>query len=85
MLDGVREMQPKGVELDAQSQRILDVLRSATDWMNRRDIARAMNKKQLNPYDIAVLQVLTGQGLIEASQRDNNSPVGWEWMYRAKS
>lgn len=77
-------MQPHGAELDAQSQKILDILKESGEWLNRRDVAQAMGKKQLNPYDIAILQVLAAQGLIETDRKDNNSPVGWEWVYRAK-
>jgi hypothetical protein len=78
-------MQRQGVELDDQANKILNVLRGEQDkWHNRRDIAKKLGKNQLNPYDIAVLQMLGMQGQVETDQRENNSPVGWEWVYRAK-
>lgn len=84
MQDRIMEMQPHGAELDSQSRRILDAIKGGDDWMNRRAIAEALGKKQLNPYDIAILQILTAQELIEIRRQDNNSPVGWEWQYKAK-
>lgn len=44
---------------------LLDVLRKAGDWQTRQQIADAIKRTRLNPHDVAQLQHLTEQGLIE--------------------
>jgi hypothetical protein len=61
----------------------MNILRSADgEWVTRSDIARALEKRKLSPYDIAMLEILQEKGLIEIQHRDNRTPIGYECVYR---
>jgi hypothetical protein len=72
--------------LTDQAQKLLEILRATgQDWMNRKDIARAIGKRRLTPYDIALLELLQEKGLVEIQSRENGTPIGYEWVYHARS
>ncbi len=72
--------------LTEQAQKLLEILRATgQDWMNRKDIARAIGKRRLTPYDIALLELLQEKGLVEIQSRENGTPIGYEWVYHARS
>lgn len=69
--------------LEKQSHLLLAVLRdSPGEWLTRSDIAKALEKRKLSPYDIAMLEFLQEKGLIEIQHRDNRTPIGYEFVYR---
>lgn len=69
--------------LDKQTDRLLNVLKdSQGEWLTRSSIARALEKRKLSPYDIAMLEVLQERGLVEIQHRDNRTPIGYEFVYR---
>ncbi len=69
--------------LDQKTDLLLSVLReSPGEWLTRSDIARALDKRKLSPYDIAMLEILQDKGLIEIQHRDNRTPIGYEFVYR---
>jgi hypothetical protein len=78
----VRQRQPG--ELTAQANKILDAIRANGDWMNRSDVAQAIGKKRLTPYDMGLLDELATAGLIEATRRDKVGFIPFEWVYRSK-
>ena len=75
---------PPVSRLTEQAHKLLEILR-ATEimWMNRKDIARAIGKRRLTPYDIALLELLQDKGLVEIKPRANGTPIGYEWVYHA--
>ncbi|MEZ4670822.1 MAG: hypothetical protein R3E39_23195 [Anaerolineae bacterium] len=76
---------PAVSRLTEQAQRLLEILQSARQpIMNRRDIAKAIGKRRLTPYDIALLELLQERGLIEITSRPNATPIGYEWVYQAR-
>ena len=68
---------PPVSRLTEQAHKLLEILR-ATEimWMNRKDIARAIGKRRLTPYDIALLELLQDKGLVEIKSRANGTPIG---------
>ncbi len=65
---------------------LLNVLKNAPgEWFTRSDIAKALEKKKLSSYDIAMLEVLELQGAIEIQHRENRTPIGYEFVYRTAS
>lgn len=77
---------PPASRLAEQAQRLLEILRETrTPWMNRKEIARAIGKRRLTPYDIALLELLQEQGLVEIQSRTNGTPIGYEWVYHART
>jgi Fe2+ or Zn2+ uptake regulation protein len=71
--------------LTEQAQKLLEILQAAKNpWMNRKDIAKAIGKRRLTPYDIALLELLQAQGLVEIQSRANGTPIGYEWVYHAQ-
>ncbi len=78
-------IRPPASRLTEQAQKLLEILRSTgVDWMNRKDIARAIGKRRLTPYDIALLELLQDKGLVEIQSRPNGTPIGYEWVYHAR-
>ena len=72
------------IELPPKAQRLLDIIRAGGgDWVPRRDIAAALGKRRLNGGDLAYLEVLAANHLIEAIQRRDDTPIGYRWEYRA--
>lgn len=73
------------MELPEQAQRILSIVKAAGGvWVDRREIAKALGKNRLNPGDLAYLDVLAANSIVETEQRKNNTPIGYEVVYRAK-
>lgn len=70
--------------LTEHQRKILDIIYAApTGWMTRLELARAMGKRRLNPYDMSCLDLLAEQGLIEVSQRPSRAPhVEFAHIYR---
>lgn len=67
------------------AERMLEAIRSQRgDWLTRQDIARAIGKKRLTPWEIGLLKLFADQGLIEMQTFDTNAPSGKVWKYRAK-
>lgn len=76
---------PPPTRLAEQAQRMLDVLQKpGHDWLNRKGIARALGKRRLTPYDIALLEILQDKGLVQIQSRANGTPIGYEWVYHAE-
>ncbi len=62
---------------------LMNILRlTPGEWVNRSDIAKALKKRRLSSYDIAMLEILHEKGLIEIELRDNRTPIGYEFVYR---
>ena len=78
------ESEYKAPPITDQALRLLDVLRDRPDqWLKRREIAGALGKNRLTPYDIELLQRLCDEGLAEIGRRPNPTPIGYEYAYRA--
>ena len=76
---------PPVSRLTEQAQRLLEILQSTRlPVMNRKDIAKAIGKRRLTPYDIALLELLQERGLVEITSRPNATPIGYEWVYHAR-
>jgi hypothetical protein len=70
--------------LSRQSDVILNVLKEASsEWVTRSELARMLEKRKLSSYDIAMLEFLQEKGLVEIQHRDNRTPIGYEFVYRA--
>jgi hypothetical protein len=66
------------------SRKLLEVLTSKSGlWMKRSEIARGLNKARLNQYEIAALDFMASQGLIDYRKQNNQTPIGYHWEYRA--
>jgi hypothetical protein len=71
-------------EVTPHGEKLLEALRSAGgQWMNRRAIANAIGKRRLTPYDLALLELLVNEGIIEAEKHPSKAPIPFEWEYRA--
>ncbi len=72
--------------LGKHTDALLHVLRgSPGEWFTRSDIAKALEKRKLSSYDIAMLEVLESQGVVEIQHRENRTPIGYEFVYRTAS
>jgi hypothetical protein len=71
--------------LTEHGEKLLAIIRSrGGEIVTRSDIAKALDKTRLNVWDVALLDKMAGQGMIEATKRKIKSPIGYEWVYRAK-
>jgi hypothetical protein len=69
-----------------QALKLLEVLRDRPNrWLKRKEIALALGKRRLTPYDIELLQRLCDEDLAEIGKRPNPTPIGFEYAYRARS
>ena len=50
-------------------------------WFTRREIAAAIGKKRLTPYDIQLLEFLAENGHIRMNQEEGYSREGFRWVY----
>jgi len=70
--------------LSQQSDVLLNVLKEVSnEWVTRSEIAKMLEKRKLSSYDIAMLEFLQEKGLVEIKHRDNRTPIGYEFVYRA--
>ena len=71
-------------ELTPHQVKILEALYDVGDvWLTRAQIAKAIDKKRLTPYDIEILQKLTERGLLETSTQPTNAPGSdFAYIYR---
>lgn len=71
------------IRLPEQASRILDILRSTGEPMTRNDISEALGKNALNAGDLALLEVMELNGLVEIHKEPVHTPMGYQWVYRA--
>lgn len=72
------------MELPETAQAILAMIQGqGGQWVSRSDIAKALDKKRLNGTDLAYLEIMALNGLIEEKKIDDSTPIGYQWMYKA--
>lgn len=77
---------PGPARVTPHAQRMLDAVRAQRGaWVTRQDIAAAIGKKRLTPWEIGLLQLFIDRGDIERQAFDTNAPSGKVWKYRAKA
>lgn len=66
--------------------KLLEVLIKVNgDWITRRKIAGEIGKRRLIPYDMSCLQVLEEKQLVDIQHVQDNTPIGYQVMYRASN
>lgn len=80
----VHELEAHLETLTEHQKKILEIIyRGGSRWMARSEIAKAMDKRTLNPYDLECLELLAGRGLVEASTRPSKAPqIAYAHIYR---
>lgn len=63
--------------LTPHAAKVLNVIRAADSSLTRAEIALALGKRQLTPWDVAVLEMLEDRGYIKQQSR----PVVVEFSY----
>ncbi len=67
------------------AQKILQALRDlGPDWHSRAVIAAHLNKRRLNPAEVAVLNMLVESGRVEAERHIIDGPMPMIWEYRIR-
>lgn len=80
MMD-VYELDEHMRELTPHQLKIIEALYNANgEWLTRIQVARAIGKKRLTPYDINCLKLLTEKELIDTSTQPTNAP-GSDFAY----
>ncbi len=68
-------------DFTAHQFKILEVLYNAGgQWLTRIQLARALSKQRLTPYDINCLKMMTDRGLIHTSTQPTSAP-GSDFAY----
>lgn len=67
-----------------QGYQLLEIIRSAGDWIDRPAIAERQGKRKLNKWDVELLARLEGLELIESQRQPMPSRRGYKVLYRAK-
>ncbi len=71
--------------LEGKALELLNVLRNAgPGWHSRAELATLMGKNRLNSVEVAVLDLLVGQGHIEKSMSPSARPHIQQWQYRLR-
>jgi hypothetical protein len=80
----IKDEPDTAIRLPEQAERILEILRGAEgEWMSRSEIAEKLGKKVLNPGEMAYMEIMELNNLIESKTSDARTPTGWQWVYRA--
>jgi predicted transcriptional regulator len=74
---------PKPQSITPHAEQLLTVIRRATGWITRREIADQLDKNRLNPWEQALLRKLHAEGLIEINRRLRSDAITLEYIYRA--
>lgn len=73
-------------ELTNHQWKLLEVLIKANArWITRRQIAQVIGKRRLIPYDIDCLRLLQERSLVDMKKIDDNTPIGYQVVYRASA
>jgi hypothetical protein len=84
-----KKMQPEEFaqqvnELTNHQWKLLEVLIKANaTWVTRRQIAQTIGKRRLIPYDIDCLQMLEDRELVNIQKVQDDTPIGYQVVYRA--
>jgi hypothetical protein len=71
--------------IEEKERQLVDVLKTlGPGWHERPAIAAALGKAQLNPVEVATLDLLTSQGQIEQSKIPTRRPHILRSVYRIK-
>lgn len=71
-------------ELTNHQWKLLEVLiKSNATWVSRRQIAQAIGKRRLIPYDIDCLQLLEERELVDIQRVHDDTPIGYQVVYKA--
>ncbi|TVR22817.1 MAG: hypothetical protein EA396_05365 [Anaerolineaceae bacterium] len=63
-------------------QKILAILQTQRNrWLTRGQIAAALGKRRLTPYDITLLELFVDEGFIQSRQQKGYSREGFRWLY----
>jgi hypothetical protein len=63
--------------------KLMEVLiKAESEWVTRRHIATTIGKRRLIPYDIGCLKMLEEQELIDIARVQDNTPIGYQVVYR---
>lgn len=77
----LQEMDAHLKELTPHQLKIVQVIYDGgADWQTRSNVAKALDKRRLTPYDIDCLKMLTERGLIVTSTQPTNAP-GSDFAY----
>ena len=71
--------------LSDQATKFLTLLKqysADSRWLSRSEIATLTGKKRLNPYEVAAINLLAENGLIECVREDMPGAIGYQWKYR---
>lgn len=70
-------------QLTNHQWKLLEVLIKAdAQWVTRRQIATAIGKRRLIPYDIGCLKMLQEKNLVDIEHVNDNTPIGYQVVYR---
>jgi DNA-binding response OmpR family regulator len=70
-------------QLTNHQWKLLEVLIKAdSQWVTRRQIATAIGKRRLIPYDIGCLKMLQEKELVDMEHINDNTPIGYQVVYR---
>lgn len=53
-------------------------------WLSRVELSERLNKKRLNPSDVAALEYMVEKGMLDAQQVKIGGVIGYVWIYRAR-
>jgi DNA-binding IclR family transcriptional regulator len=70
-------------ELSTRGRKLLAVLNEHGDWINRAELAHALDLPQLSSNDNTLLRQMVEKGLIEVRKR-HPAPQGTAYEYRVK-
>lgn len=74
---------PEPASVTPRGQDILDALRASGEWMTRPQIAAAIQRPDLNKWDIGLLNKLVDDGLVESRKVERTTGIMFAWEYRA--
>jgi hypothetical protein len=64
------------------AQKILSAIaQRRNQWLTRAQVAQAIGKRRLTPYDVTLLDFLTDSGHIQTKQEAGFSREGYRWVY----
>lgn len=70
-------------QLTNHQWKLLEVLiKASNQWVSRRQIAQAIGKRRLIPYDIGCLQMLEERQLVNIRHVHDDTPIGYQVVYR---
>jgi hypothetical protein len=77
------DFKPQTQNITPHAERLLNILRENGGYMTRGEISDVLGKTKLNKWEVALLEMLEGKGMIISLKRPVPGGIKFAWAHKA--